>query len=478
LQIPFASQELQVMRKSPPAPPSDAILNEEWKKKIEDPDYQDSFIDYRRYRLLEHEKKYQQKPKVELKWQDNKAWRENKITANRKNDVYGLWLLTVIFAGISFMLFQQYDGKLSGENLASLLLPFAFLLSLYKSISLTHEWSMYGPACLKLDPLPGSIGGHLGGMIELKKFVDKNAVYKVKVECVYASSEENSIDHIRWSQSGIARIEHLGKGARLHFRFDLAENLPETILDKTGNYVIWRLTVESTEDESREHSSIKSFRRQYEIPVYKTAQKSRRAHDDLSQQHKQQKEEHYRKIINELNLGDYQSSTMKFTASNEQVELYFPMLRNKLLTFFTLLFAIPSGAFSAFLYSLLDSNIFINTILIIVLTPFFLIFILLAIATIYSPLNSYKVQINNNFLTVKRSWLFIPFVYKKLPLDQITSLNIKRKGSSGSGEAKVVDYQVLAFYSKGKKVIVAENIAGEKLATELMTLLNKRLGLL
>ncbi len=465
------------MRKSPPTPPSDAILNEEWKKKIEDPDYQDSFIDYRRYRLLEHEKKFQQKPKIELKWQDNKAWRENKITANRKNDVYGIWLLTIIFAGISIMLIQQYDGRLSGENLASLLIPFAFLLCLLKAISLTREWYMYGPAYLKLDPLPGSVGGHLGGMIELKKFVDKNAVYKVKVECVYASNEENSIDHIRWSQSGIARIEHLGKGARLHFRFDLPGNLPETILEKTGSYIIWRLTVESTEDESKNNSSIKSFRRQYEIPVYKTAQKSRRAHDDLSQQHQLKKQQQQTKIINDLHSGDYQSSTMKFSVSNNNMELYFPIFRNKLLALVTLIFALPSGAFTVFLYSLLDSNILINIILIIIMIPLFPLFLLLAIATIYFPLNSFKVQINGNFLTIKRSWLFIPFVYKKIPLDQITSLKIKRKGSIGSGEAKVIDYQVLAYQSKGKQSIIAENIAGEKLATELMTLLSKRIGL-
>ncbi len=447
--------------------PTDAELKKEWDSKLSDLEFDESFIEYRRYRLEDIKK--QQQPAGETRnWQDKKEWALNRISSNRKSDVIGVWMLTfALNGGSAYYYFYRMDVW-SGASFIGLIFPLIGLLIFIKAVKLSREWNTYGPIHLIMDPFPGSIGGHLGGILELKKYVENDADYMIKVECVYSNSNENSLDHVRWSSSGIAKIEHQVKGARLHFRFDLPGDLPESDLDISESYVTWKLTLEINDQGHK-------LRRQYEIPVFKTSEQSKYIRHNLTAQTQEEKDKTLSQAVSDIKLGDYQSKYMTIQNIEGVLQLYFPLFRNKPLTVFSLIVATICGfAIYALLGNLADNTI-LNIVFIVISLPFGLVFIISAIAVFYIPLNTLTVRINFDKTLTTRRLLAIPIRKREFQNKEASSLEIAGTGSSGRGANKISYYKIIVNYAKGSHAIIAENIVGKALANQLSEFLFSRI---
>lgn len=112
--------------------------------------------------------------------------------------------------------------------LGILVFPFAGIFGVYKAVKhLLIKWRL-GKMPLVLDPLPGSIGGDIGGLITCKSLV--NEPVELVLSCMDSEqNSESSFDSPLWQRNGYARTEGVSEGARLSFCFkDIPSDLPST----------------------------------------------------------------------------------------------------------------------------------------------------------------------------------------------------------------------------------------------------------
>lgn len=346
-----------------------------------------------------------------------------------------------------------------------------------KAWTLTKEWQHYGEIILEMDPYPGSIGGHVGGFFLLKKQVDFNQKYKVQLECIhsYISSSGNHSslsESIKWAESGIAKTELKSNSIQLKFRFDVPEHLPESAVEQSENYYYWRLKVLS------ENANIK-LDYNYNIPVFKTQEQSKSIRYDISLQ----VEDNRKKIALESKLaverGDFSSTALAraFNYKNRGSEhgFYYPMFRNKMLSFFALVFAI---GFSVATYSInhdFTNNDMLKVGMMIFSIPFGIVGLLASLAAIYLPLNNLSVTLFGTELKVTRRLFIFPIKSDLILGRDINTMEIKSTGSTGQGVSKIKHYKIIAHIQKQKKITIAEDIDGKELATQLKDFICKSL---
>ncbi|MDH3641773.1 MAG: hypothetical protein OES38_06735, partial [Gammaproteobacteria bacterium] len=133
------------------------------------------------------------------------------------------------------------------------------------------QWRRYGITRLMLDPYPGSIGGHVGGSIELGAAAGAHHNYEVTLECVHSymsgSGKNRSRRYdVEWQARGPAEASMAGSGLRLEFRFDVPEGLPESE-KKRGSYHLWRIQLNGDQQDV-------PLQRTFEIAVFGTAEAS------------------------------------------------------------------------------------------------------------------------------------------------------------------------------------------------------------
>lgn len=58
------------------------------------------------------------------------------------------------------------------------------------AIRTTLEWRRFGQTLLTLDPYPGSIGGHVGGFIEVPIRFLETQIFKLDLLCVHHTYRE------------------------------------------------------------------------------------------------------------------------------------------------------------------------------------------------------------------------------------------------------------------------------------------------
>ncbi len=134
------------------------------------------------------------------------------------------------------------------------------------------QWRRYGITRLTLDPYPGSIGGHVGGHIELGRRAGAEQGYEVTLECVHSymsgSGKNRSRRYdIEWEASGPAAASQTASGLRLAFRFDVPEGLPQSE-KKRGEFYYWRLQLRGDQQDV-------PLERTFDIAVFPTGEHSR-----------------------------------------------------------------------------------------------------------------------------------------------------------------------------------------------------------
>lgn len=384
-------------------------------------------------------------------WLANDAWQTNAVRSSSKLTMYGAWGFALFWNAVSAPLpFVIHGEVLEKQNyiaLVGLLFPTVGAFLLVWAFRRTREWQRFGAAPVSLDPFPGSIGGHVGGTIDIRLPYDTASRFKLtltNIKSYVSGSGKNRSrrESAKWQDSQLAFAEPGGSGTRLTFRFDVPSGLRESVADPGGGtYYLWRLNVSAALDGA-------DFDRDYEIPVYATAQRSAELAEHAVE-----------KAVSEQQQFDEASAIerMHLQHGAHGRMLHYPAGRNR---GSSLGGALIGGVFMAVGWYIASSegrHLFGGV--------FGGMGALVATACLYTMSNSLTVWREAGQLVALRRVLGIPVRRRQLPLGGIDRFSSDSRMQSQSGGKHRMHYSIYAHDLSGDKLCVGEGFQGESEAS-------------
>jgi len=463
-----------------------AGIRQSWKAAQANGEYSGGFIDY--VKSGQHKRSVaapEYSDPGSQHWLKNPRWQTGYIRSNARRGMYLMWLFAIVWNGVGAPIFFILGDELKQQNYAALLgllFPAVGIFLIKKAWILTREWRRFGVIELEMDPFPGAINGHVGWRILIKGNYESENQYNVELACIYSyvsGSGKNRSRHEKflWSEKGVAHAtiatSSSGTGTRLSFRFNVPDNLPESDVAQRGDYHFWRIKL------SADTPTVK-LDRDYNIPVFRTENRSSSVRHDLSLQAAASRARAAEVSKMALSAGQIDQTALvrsvRFRERGGVSHFYYPMFRNKALTLFAFVFA---AGFNFLSYSMVHdfAGGVMGIVVMVFSIPFAIIGLLATIATIYLPLNNLRVVIGNGTLQATRRLFIIPIIRRRLATYDVTRLQVVRSGSTGQGSGRVVHFKISAHTKDQKKITIAEDVDGEDLANAFMIFLERRLGI-
>lgn len=379
-------------------------------------------------------------------WLANEKWTTAKIKSSSKTTMYFAWGFAVFWnilsAPLPFVVYAEITDGNNWPAMLGLLFPAIGLGMIFFAVRRTQEWTRFGPAPVSLDPFPGSIGGHVGGTIDINlPYAAKNrfSFTLTSIRSYISGSGKNRSrrENAEWQNSQMARSTQGIKGSRLAFRFEVPPQLTESdAAPEEDTYYLWRLNLKADLDGV-------DINRDYEIPVYPTAERSSELSDFPVEQAKFEQERIDRNAIEKLIV-------LRFGVDGKS--MYFPMARNLVpgtVGFFLGSIFAGIGWFLGFR----EGQALMGTI-------FGGIGALVMFGSLYSILNSLTVSLHNGYLVAVRRLLGI--TVRKSRMRRVDFLRFKKTVSSTtrSGSSLVARYALFAISKGGKNMLVGEGFQG------------------
>lgn len=204
--------------------------------------------------------------KAKPREQQRREDRANGISSKEKS---GFWILFLF--GSPFFLIGLFtfflalpDITNNGDYAALFTLLFVFVgagIMIFAYIN-NRRYKLIGPTPLFLDPLPGIIGGQVGGTFDVA-FRSQNTPVTIVLSCKKRVKRgKNTSTKIIWQESMQGYVKQKIRGMSVSFLFDCPDNLP----DSGSRGVFWEVRAES--NLQMQANGIK-FERNWSIPVEK-----------------------------------------------------------------------------------------------------------------------------------------------------------------------------------------------------------------
>lgn len=202
-------------------------------------------------------------------WLEHAHWPRT-VRSNARRGLRATWAFTLFWLLCTSPVLFVIPEELAKENwlaLLAFLFPLVGVGMLAYAVKITREWRKYGATELTLDPYPGSLGGHVGGTIDVRPTRGEET-FEVVLQCVYScmsgsGKNRSRREEVRWQAAGPAVPTPRG----LEFRFDVPADLPASE-EKAGNsYHYWRLQL-------RNDAPQVPLDRSFDVGVFATAQTS------------------------------------------------------------------------------------------------------------------------------------------------------------------------------------------------------------
>lgn len=401
---------------------------------------------------------YRDKP-----WLANDNWQTAPIKSSSKTAMYASWgfaaFWNLVSAPLPFVIYKEVTEKNNLPVLLGLLFPLIGIGLITWAVRRTLEWNRFGPAPVTLDPFPGSIGGHVGGTIDVNLPYDPGAQFSItliNVRSYVSGSGKNRSrnESAEWQDTQVAHTSSGPRGSRLSFRFTVPEDLEESAADQSEEtYYLWRLNVKA------DLPGV-DIDRDYEIPVYATGQASAQLSEiSLDQARSKQKQVDVRLIESLVNLS--------YGAGGRVMR--FPMGRNLLSGISGLVFgAIFTGA-GRYLVNFESSPIMGGV--------FGLVGLLIVVSAFYAVLNSLEVlQAGGDIRTVRRV-LGIPVKRGRMRCADFVRFSKKASSRTQSGSQHIIHYTISAVDRTGQELVVGEGFKGSSLADAAAEFIAQQFGL-
>lgn len=382
---------------------------------------------------------------IEKPWLFKKNWKNNQISCSTVARNRGMIIVTIFWNLFAFSMFGVLINKYgidSAQLLLVIIFPIIGLGLLTNTFSKIKDLAKNGTAYLKLDPFPGSIGGHLGGEIIFNKRLPQNSVVEIKLSCIKVTissgGDKNRKETLLWQTTGFAFLNENSK--RGEFRFDIPSGLKPSDLTRQG--IHWNVVSTISYDNAH-------FERQFDVPVYNTAKESTITVD--SEAHPEAKK-HAFELINDVT---------EFTEINEGYILKFPNFRI-LKTFLVFGSILGAGLLTIVYFNLREEflpflfNIgfgFIGAI-------FFGIAIFEGFYTLKVTIEPAKIQVNHK-------WLGIPFKLKTIAKSEIQEFKIGPYLNSDTNRGKHTAYHKVSLLYNDKNIAVAIRLKNKATAQQM-----------
>lgn len=395
-------------------------------------------------------------------WLLNDDWQTPTIRSSSKTAMWSAWAFAVfwnlISAALPFIVYQEVTEKGNNIALVGLLFPLVGVGLLSWAIRRTLEWRRFGAAPVTLDPFPGSIGGHVGGTIDLNLPFDPAARFQLTLNNLHSFMSGSGKDRSRkeeakWQDGLVAHAEPGSKGTRLTFRFDIPEGLDASDAERDDSYYLWRLNL-------RANLPGTDVDRDYDVPVYATATKSRSLSDMA-----------VRKARAEQNLIDDKSvgEIIKISNGIDGKQMVYPMGRNAGPSLGGFVVGVIFAAVGWFLIIEEGHSIFGSV--------FGVVGTLIGVFCLYLMLNSLEVSKEVTGIKTVRKLMGIPISRKHMHQNSFERFETKSTMQTQSGGKHVMYYSVYAIDRQGNEMILGEGFKGEGEAKTAKRIIARELGL-
>ena len=394
-------------------------------------------------------------------WLQRIEWADNRIRSTARSGLYFAWgfalFWNLVSAPVAFM-FQEIWEQEGNVALLMLLFPLIGVFLLLWAVRKTLEWRRFGATPLRLEPFPGAINGDVAGEVVLNIPFDPQLVCEVSLSSIHSyvsGSGKNRSRHerVEWQDSGYARVERAAKGVRLVFRFEVPDGLHESE-EHSDNYYLWRLTISAEMPGT-------DLNRDFEIPVYRTAKRSRTISVDSA---------------NEVPHGVKREGIeglLPVRRSGGVLDIYYPMLRRPGRALAILLFG---GVFTGAGLFMWGEAARTSAMLYVMSAIFSLVGALVVLGGLYSAFNSLRVEIGGGELRTVRRLLGIPVRRYRLAYNEISAIEEKRGASSTQqGGRHHIEYSVVAKSRHGE-LVLAEHITSHSKVKRVVDFFKERLG--
>jgi hypothetical protein len=395
-------------------------------------------------------------------WLLNDDWQTSSVRSGSRASMWAAWGFALFWNAISaFAPFIAWREVVENDNypaLLALLFPLVGIGLLVWAVRRTLEWRRFGAVPVELDPFPGSIGGHVGGTINLNVPFDAATRFQLTLTNIHSyvsgsGKNRSQKEKALWQDTIVAHAEPAASGTRLTFRFDVPEGLHESDTNQDSNYYLWRLNLAADLPGP-------DLDRDYVIPVYATGQQSRSLSGYAVERARSEQasldEQAVRGLIN-LEHGP---------AGKRMV---FPMGRNLGPSLGGLLAGAVFAGAGWFLVFNEGQRVFGGI--------FGGIGLLVGIACLYAIFNSLSVVKTAAGIRTVRRLLGIPIGGAELRRDEIARLDKSSSMRSQSGGKHTIYYSVDAVDRDGKKHTLGVGFKGESQADAAVRLIAREFGL-
>jgi len=390
-------------------------------------------------------------------WLSNKEWSSPVILSSAKKTLWMMWAFAVFWNALTIPVAFQVPKALSkGEYgiLVALIFNVIGVVLLILAMRKTLEWKKYGASPLTMDPHPGSIGGQVGGYIDVNIPFKTDHDYKITLSNIHSyvsGSGKNRSRHesVEWQDVAHVKGAPGSKGTRVSFCFDVPSGLTGS-QPHSNNHYKWNLGL------TINLPGI-DLDRTYEIPVFATGEQSRYVDQDRIEQQ-----------------FDEASVDLPYTIQphSDGTHLYFPPGRSKGMAF--ILSTVGSlfmgtGIFLGYQYWTASRP---ETMLLIMGSAFFLVGLLLDLGGVYTLINSLEVMVGNSGVKTIRKIAGIPLFQRNAARHEIRDIKVKRGAQSGN----TVYYSIFIHTNQGKQIKVGESFVGASSAEKSAAQIKKWLG--
>ena len=396
-------------------------------------------------------------------WLLNDSWQTAAITSNAKQAMWLAWgfaAFCILVSGpLVFPVYQEVTEKQNHIALIGLLFPLVGIGLMVSAIKRTLEWRSIGPAPIALDPFPGSIGGHVGGTIDLAIPFDASNEFTLTLTNFHSyikgsGKNKNRREDAIWQKNLVVSAVAGRKDTHLIFRFDVPDQCKESDAVKQSSYHGWRLNLSAT-------LAGTNLDRDYELPVYATAEHSRLLSESVIAH-----SESLQAARDEKSVRD----TVNLESSASGKRMFFPMGRNLKAALGGVLVSSLFVAAGWFIYFELGKELFGAV--------FGGIGGLAVLGCLYLMLNSLEVMQTDREIRTVRRLMGIPIGRKSMHRDAFKSFHKNSSFQTQTGTKKVVYYSVEAIDRQDNKLVLGVGFKGENEADAAIKLMVEEFNLL
>lgn len=398
-------------------------------------------------------------------------WAGGRVGTNASRELFAHWFGAIIWNTLAVPVsIAWWTQRGSGDwpPFLDFVLPLfgaVGLLILFQAIRATLRWRRFRGMELVLDPFPGSLGGHVGGSIELPLLRAGDGDFRVSLSAVHRQvtrgKNGSTWESVLWSRELRPKVEAAALGVRLRFTFEIPADLKAS-QPKSDDQIYWAVRVRA---ELRGADLDQAF----EVPVLTTPEPLFAETPAFAEEVA-------------ADPFDLPRATVRVDQSHGRVTLDYPRGREGYAGLMMMVFGAVFAGAGWFIFSetrsFADGSGFDGVLTL--FTGFFLLIfggvgLLLLFLGLFTVINRLTVELSQATIVSTRSVLFP--IRREARIDQVERIYLKVNGQVGQGAKAEVKYEIRAVLEGGKKIPLGDGIPGNALAMQIAGIIAQATGL-